>query len=195
MQFFEDTLSGTKCDRNWMEGAFGSAEDRPNFHRPAPALLGFDSAIWEYCSEMNGFRDLKGFSQQELAARCVQSSNNILRLIEGRWVWTMCQNLVWQVCAITGKLPGQDGQLLRFANDPKQLQLDEWEHPNSWPCKDGQCPTDRYSVGDVFFAELAIFRWLCRNAGTLLEVDRGRTTICALDPDAFRSLVQHLMAP
>ena len=45
-----------------------------------------------------------------------------------------CQNLVWQLCAATGKLPRQKGKLMRFATAPKDLQLSEWRSLTSWPC-------------------------------------------------------------
>ena len=101
-RFFVETLEGRRCDRNWMSGAWGSGEyDHPVFPSPAPALLGFDSTIWEYCSEQVG-SDTNDFSQQELAKRCVWSNNNILRMVQSEWQWNMCQNLVWQLCAANG---------------------------------------------------------------------------------------------
>ena len=42
----------------------------------------------------------------------------------------MCQNLVWQLCAAKGLLPGQGGKLLHFATAPKDLDASEWEHPS-----------------------------------------------------------------
>jgi len=192
-RFFDDALAGTKCNRNWMEGAYGSEGDRPNFDAPAPALLGFDSTIWEYCSRHVGIYHFDGFSHTELAARCIRSHNNILRMVSGEWGWNMCQNLVWQLCAVQGRLPGQAGRLLHFATAPKELQLHEWEHPTSWPCENGRCPTGKYSVGDVFFAEIAVFRWICRNTATLFQVDSGVMMECDMDMSAFHHLKDRLL--
>ena len=189
--FFTDVLNGTGCDRNWMEGALGGATSRPGFAGPAPALLGFDATIWEFCSRAAGQRNLGGFSQEALATRCVLSNNNILRVIRG---WSMCQNLQWLLCTATGKLPGQpaDG-LFRFATAPSSLTLREWERPTSWPCE-RSCPAGKYAVGDVYFAELAILRKICRNAGALFRVDVGETMRCQVDVAAYHELVAQLLA-
>ena len=192
--FFADVLSGAVCDRNWMEGAIGGSSARPSFSRPAPALLGFDSTIWEYCSLQTN-QDLFRFSHPELASRCVKSNNNILRIVGGTWGWNMCQNFAWQMCAATGRLPGQDGARLRFATSPRTLTLREWQHPTSWPCEGAKpCPPGQYAVGDVFYAEIAVFRALCRNANQLFEVDRGQLMTCNLDAKAFGEFTQTLMA-
>ena len=37
-QFFDQTLAGATCDRNWLQGAVGGRNDRP-FASPSPALL------------------------------------------------------------------------------------------------------------------------------------------------------------
>jgi hypothetical protein len=195
--FFADVLRGSMCHRNWMEGAFGKGED--NLVRfpqsSAPALLGFDDTIWSYCSQAIGQGgDLGGFSQQKLAARCVESNNNILRIVGGRWEWNMCQNLAWQLCAVSGRLPGQGGKRLRFSSAPKSLSLQEWEHPTSWPCDHGPCPQGKFAIGDVFFVELAILRTICRNAQALFVVAAGQTMECELDVVEFERLATRLLA-
>lgn len=194
-QFFSSLLSNDYyCNRNWMEGAIGDSNIRPSFTRPAPALLGFESTIWEYCSAMVG-KSNSGFSQRELAERCVRANNNILRIVSGSWGWTMCQNFAWQVCAALGRLPGQQGRSLRFATAPKALTLEEWYHPTSWPCEGSKsCPEGRFAVGDVFFAELAVFRAICENANELFVVERGQLTACLIDEEAYRDFTRRLMA-
>lgn len=193
-QYFVDILTTEGCNRNWMEGAlpkeWATADVRPAFKAAAPALLGFDETIWAYCSEALG-KDTTRFSQGSLAARCVESNNNILRLVNARPPWTMCQNFAWQTCAALGKLPGQGGKVIRFATAPKALELKEWEHPNSWPCY-GDCSAGVYAVGDVFFAEIAVFSHLCRNAGELLQLERGETFACDFDPAQYHLLARHL---
>ena len=191
-QFFADVLAGTRCDRNWYEGA----ARQPNFKSPgAPALLGFDSTIWQLCSQESGHAgELGGFSQERLASRCIASSNNILRVVGGEWKWDMCQNLAWQLCAATGKLPGQRGKSLRFATAPRQLTLSEWERPTSWPCEGGRCPNGKFAVGDVFYVEIAVYRAICANAGDLFGVGVGEPLECDVDAAAFDRLAERLMA-
>jgi hypothetical protein len=190
-KFFEDALAGERCEINWLAGAYGDETDRP-FKDPAPALLGFDWTMWEYCSKAAGINDLSDFTHEELARRCVRSNNNILRLFKGKW--NMCRNFEWQMCAVTGKLPGQDGRTFRFATPPKDLTIKEWQHPTSWPCQGDSCPEGRYAVGDVYFAELAVLRKICKNADQLFKVGIGERMTCDLNEDNYRRLAARLMA-
>lgn len=191
-QFFANVLAGKSCERNWFEGA----AQQPSFETPAPALLGYDRAIWRLCSQESGHRSpaaLLNFSQRELAARCIASSNNILRILT--WKWSMCKNLAWQLCAATGKLPGQSGKTMRFAIAPKNLRLSEWERPThclqavSGPCKPGE-----YGSNEIYYAEVAIFRAICANAGELFTVGPGDPFKCDVDVDAFNAFAERLMA-
>ncbi|KAL1511837.1 hypothetical protein AB1Y20_005122 [Prymnesium parvum] len=195
-QLFKDVLLGEVCTRNWMEGALPEfledEEGHPNFGATAPALLGFDETIWTYCSAAAGYADARAFSQSNLAKRCVESKNNILRMVNTRPPWTMCQNLAWVTCAILGKLPGQGGRLIRFASAPKELELKEWETPSSWPCY-GKCPSDTYAVGNVFFAEVAMFTFLCRNAQEIMSLEVGETFACDFDRGRYYLFASHLL--
>ena len=195
-RFFADAIEGKLCDHNWFEGAAGDGpEARPCCGQRAPALLGFDETIWQYCSRAVGKAAVSSaFSQSELAWRCILSDNNILRINGGRWKWNMCQNFVWQMCAAQGKLPGQEGDALRFASAPASLTLQEWRQPTSWPCEGGACPDGKYAVGDVFYAELAIFRYVCRNAEAMLRAAVGQKVTCDLDPRAFQDLSMRMIA-
>ena len=112
--FFDDVLGGDQCDANWYEGAkgnLGRPEMRPPFTAEAPALLGFDESIYAFCSTLVGqppnFIKADGGLDfnAELAQRCVDANINILRIISStRKPWTMCQNLRWVLCALTGKV-------------------------------------------------------------------------------------------
>jgi hypothetical protein len=111
--FFENVLGGGQCDTNWYEGAkgnLGRSEMRPPFTAEAPALLGFDESIYAFCSTLVGqptnFIKADGLDfNEELAQRCVDANINILRIISStRKPWTMCQNLRWILCALTGKV-------------------------------------------------------------------------------------------
>ena len=68
-------------------GAWGSPGDMPAFPAAAPALLGFDTSIWEFCSHQAGL-GTGGFEQHELAKRCVDTNNNILRMLRSEWPWS-----------------------------------------------------------------------------------------------------------
>ena len=46
----------------------------------------------------------------------------------------------------------------------------------------------------VFFAELAVFRSICRNADDLFRVSVGEDVECILDKDAYSRLVSRLLA-
>ena len=101
----------------------------------------------------------------------------------------MCQNLMWQVCAIHGKLPGQDGKKIHFATPPSHLDTRVWLRPDSWPCdKQGECPKGKFSVGDVFVAEVCIIDSLCRNTRTIFDLQRGESFECDYDPAAYSKL-------
>ena len=111
--FFANVASGGQCDTNWFEGAkgnLGRSEMRPPFTAEAPALFGFDESIYAYCSaavgEPTNFIKADGLDfNEELAQRCVDANVNILRIISStRKPWTMCQNLRWILCALTGKV-------------------------------------------------------------------------------------------
>ena len=76
---FAKAVRGDGCSRNWLEGV----APRPRFKRPsAPALLGFDETIYAYCSAAIGRREGPFYQDnQGLARRCVDASENVLRLM------------------------------------------------------------------------------------------------------------------
>ena len=103
-------------------------------------------------------------------------------------------DLAWQVCAAQGRLPGQGGAQIRFATAPKDLSIDEWRHPTSWPCEGGKpCPKGKYAVGDVFYVEIAVYRAICRSSSELFQVSVGDLVSCEVDEAAFRRFVARLM--
>lgn len=85
--WFDDTLRGEGCDRNWMGGVMGW----PEFSKAAPALLGFDETIFAYCSSATGQNEgpFNG-DNAGLGFRCLQANQNVLRLFN----WNMCVLLV-----------------------------------------------------------------------------------------------------
>lgn len=188
-QWFDSLLEGSYCDRNWMQGSHvaPNAWDRPGFDAPAPALLGFDETILGYCSHLVGLDFDGGDLNTELAERCVWANKNVLRLLDPQVPWDMCQNLEWQMCAIHGRLPGQDGMKVSFATAPKDLELVWWTdpagtHPTYKPFQNG------YELGDVFFAEMAVTFTLCKNRAALFRLEVGETYNCDFDLDGWKLL-------
>ena len=128
--FFDETLQGRHCDSNWYQGNAGTLGTvGPDFSKAhAPALLGFDESIDEYCGQHldgNQDRNIRGH-----ATRCVAANLNILSLYGDRLPYNICRNLEWQMCAAQGKLPGQGTNLdgtrdrtIKFAKAPRELEL------------------------------------------------------------------------
>ena len=193
--FFASLLSGDACDRNWVKGsAAPQLDDRPAFTAAAPALLGFDETILDYCSQLLGW-DMDGFDGADLndwlATRCVAANRNVLRLLDGAAPWDMCQNLQWQMCALLGRLPMQDGAQVSFATAPRDARLEWWvdpdhTHPTYKPVADG------YALSDVYFAELCVTYTLCANRAELWSLDVGEMFVCEFDEPSFWNLARQL---
>lgn len=195
--FFQLTLDGATCNRNWMDGAWGGSNDRP-FSSPSPALLGFDETILEFCSNHANVDPWSGSgdSNHKIAARCRDAHRNVLRLASGGW--SMCQTLQWQLCALSGRLPGQGSARVSFATAPRDLNLEWWTNPGgthpTYPCRGNWCDPNGFTVGDVHFAEMAIITTICRNREELYALDAGENWVCDFDAAAWRSFKSRLMA-
>ena len=59
----------------------------------------------------------------------------------------------------------------------------------SGPCRQGE-----YGSDEVYYAEIAIFRAICANAGDLFTVGPGESFRCDVDVDAFNRFAARLMA-
>mmetsp|Transcript_3848 Transcript_3848/g.8094 ORF Transcript_3848/g.8094 Transcript_3848/m.8094 type:complete len:91 (+) Transcript_3848:2-274(+) len=70
--------------------------------------------------------------------------------------------------------------------------MDTWYNPTSWPCADGECPEGKYSVGDVFFAEICVLNQICTNGDELFHLDKGQPFNCHLSRSAYDSFAQNL---
>lgn len=215
--FFENALEPSQCDANWLEGASGGQFDRPPFDasRSAPALLGFDGTIWDYCSEVARSGEWGGGDwNQELARRCISANMNILRImfscsdcVGARAGWNMCRNLQWVLCAVRGLLPGQagaqaqgaagsDGHSIRFAKPPRDLDTRDFDDPGR-PNIDGAAwwnePHDQhYAVTDVFFGEVCVLSTICSNSWQLFSVGRGESFVCDFEEANWRRLAAAL---
>lgn len=196
--FFDRILKGSNCNLNWFEGAkgeLGAPEARPGFSQAASPLLGFDEDLYDYCSKLIGQGKGSGDFNNELAHRCVEANQNILRILSSRpgFGWSMCQNFEWLMCAAKGLLPGQGERTMRFATAPKSLAMGEWQTPRTYPCTDGKSCDNRYSVGDVFFSEACILRRICHNGEEIFRLDKGKSFTCDLNEEGYRDLVRDLL--
>ena len=198
-RFFEDALTGERCDRNWLQGSLGGEDGRPYGAGTgaSPALLGMDEAINALCSSRLGLRPLHAHADwnAKLADRCVRARLNILRL-SGPAGWSLCENVVWQLCALQGRLPGQGSSIVSFATAPSELQLRWWENASSyptWPCEKkagGGCDPQRYTLADVFMVEVMLTWVLCANRERLTTLGVGEPFECERDDgERFRGLV------
>lgn len=92
------------CDANWFtagSGDLASPAGRPSFSAPAPAVLGYDASIFDFCTQQDvsgGGGGGGGSWQADLVARCVGANLNALRVLRG---WNMCLNFRWPVCRST----------------------------------------------------------------------------------------------
>ena len=199
-QFLDKLNSREQCDVNWLEGAMGGQYDRPPFTTDAPALLGFDGDIGDYCSEKSQLGDWgPGDWNKELARRCVAGNQNILRIMfscancwGARKGWDMCRNLQWVLCAARGWLPGQNNAGIYFAKAPRDLDtrdLDDPSRTGSW----WQEPHyNHYAVSDVFFGEVVLLSTLCKNSWQLFTVRRGERFDCDYYDAGYQTLVAGL---
>ena len=184
LSYFEQKHRQPHCDVNWLEGSVGGRKDRPQFHEAAPALLGYDGDIFDFCTEKSHSSPPNVPSDKwtaEVGKRCIRASLNILRLISTERSWNMCQNLEWIQCALQGLLPGQKSPLMKFAHAPRDLDTRDYEDPSrtgSWWLD----PHDtHYAVSDVFFAEVCMLSSMCSNREELFTIGRGDDFTCAFD--------------
>ena len=206
--FFENALKPEQCEANWLEGAMGGRWDRPRFTSmesamggQAPALLGFDDTIWDYCSQLHpqsGMADNDW--NREVARRCVAANQNILRIVFSnpqavgrRRGWDMCTNFQWVLCAVRGLLPGQgSGNKIHFAKAPRQLDTRDMEDPGRTGGWWLEPHWQHYAVSDVFFAEVCLLSMLCRNSWQLFTVWRGQMFECDFDEAGYAQLTRAL---
>ena len=111
--FFLGAFRGYHCNTNWYSGnpgPLGKQGASPSFTGDAPALLGFDETIDEYCGSqpiVNEAASSKKEKDEEYggflhARRCIASNLNILSLYGDRIPYNICRNLE---CAHSCALP------------------------------------------------------------------------------------------
>ena len=100
--FFAELRAGKLCQNNWYEGnpgELGWANHMPDFGgRPAPALLGFDESIGDFCASRLGGWNSPGVRQLGNGEMCVRAGINILSLYGKRQPYNVCRNFEWQAC-------------------------------------------------------------------------------------------------
>jgi len=172
--FFDRMKSGQGCDKPWMLGG-------EHFKAPAPALLGFDQAILEFCLTKLGRWHKVWFAPNgEIAAECSRANENVLRVREADW--NVCVNAQWQACAATGHLPGQESNIMHFVTPPSSLMLEALEGSK----------VDGYRMEDVYYLELCVLNEICENGGDIFGTQPDDSFRCRHSParfDAFRELM------
>ena len=94
-------------------GQLGQPWHRQQYPFPAPALLGFDESIEDFCNDE--LRQMGKWIGRGHAQDCVEAGVNILALYGDRVPYNICRNLEWVVCAAQGALPGQSNTDIIFA--------------------------------------------------------------------------------
>lgn len=187
--FFHEVLGQEQCDVNWLRGASDTEAFRPPFTKDAPALLGFDNTIVDYCTEKSHQSNWpQGDYFKEVARRCVQGNQNILLMFScdscfGFQGWDMCQNLRWVLCAVRNFLPGQGSSGVRFAKAPKNLNFSDFDKVTN---------RKHYVVSDVFFCEVCVISLICKNSWQLFLLNRGERFDCEFDEKGYWNLVKTL---
>ena len=186
--WFTYAVEGHGCSRNWYEGILPGGSSNPS-----PGLLGFDETILEFCSYKLGMEPWDGGDlNHKLAYRCVDANQNVLRIME---YWDMCVNMQWEVCALTGQLPNQDGLKIHFATAPKTLDPEWFLNPSThptWPCNGGWCDPNGFTVGDVFFVEVCTAHLVCKNGNSIFDLEIGEIFECEFDMDKYKDFYQKL---
>jgi len=175
-QYFEDILSGRYCQlTDWYEG---STTGHGFFGPDAPALLGFDADIHNFCGGDN----------------CDGRGVNILMLF-GHIKYNTCRNFEWQMCAVRGLLNSQGKKEIMFARAPNTMYIDGYPplgRCSGWtdaPCDDYV----GYANDDIYYIEVCLFSMVCKNSDALFQLEVGERWICDFDLEGFMSLQEMLL--
>ena len=147
----------------------------PHFTAPeAPALLGFDEDIDDYCESHGG--------RGNHAEACVQANVNILSLYGDRIPYNICRNVEWQVCAAKGTLPGQNSRKIRFAYAPKKLEPYTGVKPigncgGYAPLGCGQW-SGGYASSDIYYMEACVYTMMCANRDEFWNLEAHEDFVC-----------------
>mmetsp|Transcript_27979 Transcript_27979/g.46353 ORF Transcript_27979/g.46353 Transcript_27979/m.46353 type:complete len:384 (+) Transcript_27979:168-1319(+) len=194
-KFWENLLEKETCDRNWYRGGYPDGMEENNKEWRAdyygnqnnPGVVGYEEDLGPFnCKEIKKKKG-EAFMCDEIdfIDSAHQAGHNMLRL-DSRFGWNMCRNLEWVICAIRGLLPNQGDGKIRFATTPK---IDV----QSFLFRDGGCDQHdcalHYSVNDVFFVEVALISYLCKNREEVFGLEVGDEFDCDFDTEALERLV------
>jgi len=92
--------------------------------------------------------------------------------------------MVFQACAATGHLPGQESNILQFATPPSLLTLEALAGTK----------VDGYRIEDVYYLELCVLNEICENGGTIFGMTPDDRFRCQHSPKRFEAFRELLMA-
>lgn len=104
--------------------------------------------------------------------------------------YNSCRNFEWQVCAAQGRLKGQDGDLIRFAREPKSLDPDAQPPFNccsGWSDKGCDRRTG-FANDDIYYLEVCLFSAICHNREQLFQIGPMEDFRCSFDTDGYSRL-------
>jgi len=201
--FFDETAQGAHCDTNWYEGntgILGAQNTRAKYSADAPAVLGFDETIDQYCERQPKVNVNKNeySGAYSHAFNCVAANVNILSLYGQRLPYNLCRNFEWQTCAALGNLPGQGfGKLMVFSKAPNSLrvhgnkpfgQCKGWREPNAGSCEHG------YATDDIYFLEVCTTYKICENGDEIFDLIDGQSFKCQPSARGFAEIRDMLLA-
>ena len=200
------------CDANWFtagSGDLASPAGRPSFSAPAPAVLGYDASIFDFCTQQDvsgGGGGGGGSWQADVVARCVGANLNALRVLRG---WNMCLNFRWLVCRSTFGQGLQRTDQGRHAHTHTHGNVDSSATVTGGSCAPlaGSCPARRCGPS----SSLPPARATCRSSvhtsaerGAAASEARARATTrrstsssrrCALSPPSAQTAASSSRCP
>ena len=226
--YFAQAENGTFCKTNWYEGHAGPLGEPghvPKFGgQPAPALLGYDDGIFDACAAAVARQATAGTLSASsrsspcrrdrpghVARCCLAAGLNILNMVGHRVPYNLCRNFEWQLCAISGALPGQPDRTIRFANAPRSLDVEPLARQES-RSERAQCERAKrqaqvvtaagqsggrkngYSLPDIFHLEVCLYNQVCTNGHRLFDLAVGEPFVCDFSHARFDALQQVLLA-
>ena len=195
--FFNSLTAGGKCSRNFAS----SLRWRPTSRGIAPAVLGFDFHIKQYCEGLNlrqgeaHITPPNALGTGGAAAECVQANRTLLSLAVREY--NSCRNLEWLVCAAMGRLNGQLTSELVFATAPGQVPIRRTRgFPGLGTCSGYAphgCGLAGYANDDIFYLETCILSKICSNADALFRLGVGELFSCELKAQGVHDLQRLLV--
>ena len=194
--WFASVADGSSCSA--LDSYSGIGFENASASRPpipsssAPALIGLDNDLWQYCSEMSHWGTDADGHDLRLVHRCLEANGLIVRPLTWRPSWTMCDQLQMVICMVKGRMPAQRGREIRIQTPPFSLTPDVFWHPELAHAAAGTWPephSRHYAASDTFFVTLIILNFICRNRETLFRTVPGRPFTCDYDQARIEELM------